>query len=66
MELLVVLGVISIVFLLNQWIHYKEREALLDRCMARDLPELATFQIERRKAEIPDKIKRAEDDFERL
>ena len=51
-ESLILILFLGIIMLANQWFHWQERSDLLDRLMARDLPELATFQIERKQARV--------------
>ena len=38
--------------------NYHERKNIMDRLMARDFPEFVSYENERKKATIPDKIKR--------
>jgi hypothetical protein len=51
-ETMILIIVLCALVLANQFMHWKERSDLLDRLMARDLPELATFQIERERAKV--------------
>ena len=44
---ILVLGVVCGLLIANQIIHWRERGELLDRLMARNFPELVTFQKER-------------------
>jgi hypothetical protein len=58
-ELLLII-VLCALLLANQYMHYRERGDLLDRLMARNLPELATFQIERERAKVKEQGQRQE------
>lgn len=49
------MALLGFLLLAVMWMNWKERGDLLDRLMARDLPELVTYQTERERVKIPTK-----------
>lgn len=63
---IIVLGILGGLLIANQIIHSFERRDLLNRLMARDLPELMTWENEQIKTKMFDKIPKKKDPYVNL